>query len=124
MGKFEMVLVVVGQHSGPVVRQFLASLASSLVVFQGGACIGWTSSSLPPGITDQHTAAMVGALFCLATCLGNILAPLLTRRLGQKRSLVVVGLPLLSAHWTLDTLHPLQQTQPGSSCWPELGEEL
>ena len=104
--KFEMV-VVLGQSKRPVLRQLLGSQASSLVVFHGGAGIGWTSSALPPGIRDQDTAAMVGALFCLATCLGNILAPLLTRRLGQKRSLVVVGLPLLCAHWVLVTSYRL-----------------
>ena len=100
-----MVLVVVaGQNKRPVLRQFLASLASSLVIFHGGACIGWTSSALPPSLTDQ---AMVGASFCLATCLGNFLSPLVVRRLGQKRSLLMVGLPLLSVHWVLVTVYRL-----------------
>ena len=95
------------QNKRAALRQFLASLASSLVVFHGGACIGWTSSALPANMTDQETVAMVGASFCLATCLGNLLSPLLTRRLGQKRSLVVVGLPLLSLHWLLVALYRL-----------------
>ena len=90
------------QNNRPVLRQFLASLASSLLVFQGGACIGWSSSALPPSISED-TRAMVGAMFCLATCLGNILSPLLTQSLGQKRSLVMVGLPLVSIHWALIT---------------------
>ena len=106
--QFEMVkvmMVEVRQNNRPALRQFLASLASSLVVFHGGACIGWTSSALPPSLT--HTAAMVGASFCLATCLGNILSPLVARRLGQRRSLVMVGLPLLCVHWLLVTVYRL-----------------
>ena len=110
---------MLGQNPRGALRQCLGSLASSLLVFQGRACIGWTSSALPPGIKDQDTAAMVGALFCLATCLGNILCPLLTRRLGQKRSLVVVGLPLLSVHWVLVTSYRL-----GNNLTPSLTKHL
>ena len=95
-----MVVLVVGQNKRPALRQFLASLASSLVIFHGGACIGWTSSALPPSLTDQ---AMVGASFCL----GNFISPLVARRLGQKRSLLMVGLPLLSVHWLLVTVYRL-----------------
>ena len=91
---------MLAQNNRPALRQLLASLASSLLVFQGGACIGWTSSALPPSISE-NTTAMVGAMFCLATCLGNITSPLVTQRLGQKRSLLMVGLPLLSVHWML-----------------------
>ena len=119
---------MLGRNLRGGLRQFLACLASSLLVLQGGACIGWTSSALPPGLTEEDTAALVGASFCLATCLGNILAPLATQRLGQKRSLVMVGLPLLSVHWVLITgyrlgktphysphysLPPLQNSPPG-----------
>jgi len=81
----------------------------SFLLFNNGASIGWSSPALPSLETDSgfsdkistNTAAWIGALICLTSCAGNILTPSLTSHLGPKKTLLLIVLPIFTAHWAL-----------------------
>jgi len=92
-----------------LLKEGAAAFASSALLLNNGASIGWSSPGVPSLMLEEtwktefdsvaFSESWAGAIPCLSACLGNLITPFLVQRLGPKMSMLAVALPLFAFHW-------------------------
>uniref|UniRef100_A0A146LDU6 Facilitated trehalose transporter Tret1 n=1 Tax=Lygus hesperus TaxID=30085 RepID=A0A146LDU6_LYGHE len=93
-----------GNAEGAKMPQYLVTLAATMLVFSGGAVIGWSAPALPmlentnstlPFHTTPDESSWIGALLAIGALIGAFPAGSLADMLGRKMSILVLSAPLL-----------------------------
>ncbi|KAF6209248.1 hypothetical protein GE061_014993 [Apolygus lucorum] len=93
-----------GDAEGSKKPQYLITLAATMLVFSGGAVIGWSAPALPmlekanstlPFQATTDESSWIGSLLAIGALIGAFPAGSLADMLGRKMAILVLSAPLL-----------------------------
>ncbi|XP_015604212.1 facilitated trehalose transporter Tret1 [Cephus cinctus] len=100
-------------QQGRVVPQYLAVVLATMSALSGGTYLGWTSPALPLLREDDHldindgVGSWIGSLTPLGALIGALPAGYLADKVGRKRAILIITLPLLFCWYLVGFTHNL-----------------